>query len=45
MKHKLTHKDEVKGGKDSHMHGKKMHKEHEGKESKKMEKHEHKKKK
>lgn len=34
MKHKLTHKEEVKGGKDSHMHSKKM-KEHEMKEAKK----------
>jgi hypothetical protein len=32
--HKLSHKEEVKGGKDSHMHHKKMH-DHHLKEAKK----------
>lgn len=36
-KHKLTHKDEMKGGKDSHMHEKKH--EHKKKEEHKKPKH------
>ena len=34
MKYKLSHEEEVKGGKDSHMHHKKMH-DHHLKEAKK----------